>query len=56
MDRDVGRALELEPEPSGPSDHDLIRRAQAGEEDAFSDLVRRHQARAWRVARNMVPS
>ena len=37
-------------------DHELIRRAQAGEESAFSDLVRRHQRRAWRVARNMVPS
>ena len=37
-------------------DHDLIRRAQAGEEQAFERLVRRHQARAFRVARNMVPS
>ncbi|MBK7876666.1 MAG: sigma-70 family RNA polymerase sigma factor [Planctomycetes bacterium] len=37
-------------------DHDLIRRAQQGEEFAFSELVRRHQQRAWRVARNLVPS
>lgn len=37
-------------------DHDLIRRAQEGEEEAFSTLVRRHQGRAWRVARNMVAS
>ena len=37
-------------------DHDLIRRAQAGEEAAFEKLVKRHQSRAWRVARNMVAS
>ena len=37
-------------------DHALIRRAQAGEEAAFSELVERHQQRAWRVARNLVPS
>jgi RNA polymerase sigma-70 factor (ECF subfamily) len=37
-------------------DHELIRRAQAGEEEAFEKLVHRHEARAWRVARNMVPS
>jgi RNA polymerase sigma-70 factor (ECF subfamily) len=34
----------------------LIRRAQRGEEAAFAGLVRRHEERAWRVARNMVPS
>jgi RNA polymerase sigma-70 factor (ECF subfamily) len=39
-----------------PDDHALIRRAQAGEEQAFELLVRRYQARAWRVARNMVAS
>ncbi len=44
----------------GPSDaeaeidHALIRRAQAGEEDAFAELVRRNERRAWRVARNLV--
>lgn len=37
-------------------DHDFIRRAQRGEEAAFAELVRRHQQRAWRVARNLVPS
>jgi RNA polymerase sigma-70 factor (ECF subfamily) len=50
-----------DPRPSGvpagePDDHDLIRGAQAGEEAAFERLVRRHERRAWRVARNMVPS
>lgn len=34
----------------------LIRRAQAGDEAAFERLVRDHQRRAWRIARNMVPS
>lgn len=37
-------------------DHALIRRAQQGEEEAFAELVRRHQQRAWRVARNLVPT
>jgi len=37
-------------------DHGLIRRAQAGEEAAFAELVERHQQRAWRVARNLVPT
>ncbi|MDZ4773241.1 MAG: sigma-70 family RNA polymerase sigma factor [Planctomycetota bacterium] len=37
-------------------DHALIRRAQTGDEHAFSDLVTRHQQRAWRVARNLVPT
>jgi RNA polymerase sigma-70 factor (ECF subfamily) len=37
-------------------DHALIRRAQAGEEPAFEALVRRHQQRAWRIARNLVPT
>ena len=40
----------------GGEEHELIRRAQAGEEGAFAELVGRHQRRAWRVARNMVPS
>jgi RNA polymerase sigma-70 factor (ECF subfamily) len=38
-----------------PDDHELIRRAQAGDEQAFAALVRRHQGRALRVARQMVP-
>jgi RNA polymerase sigma-70 factor (ECF subfamily) len=37
-------------------DRDLVRRAQSGEEDAFAALVRRHQRRAVRVARSMVPN
>lgn len=37
-------------------DHALIRRAQTGEEAAFAELVARHEARAWRVARNLVPT
>lgn len=37
-------------------DHDLLRRSQEGDQEAFGDLVRRHERRAWRVARNMVPS
>lgn len=36
-------------------EHDLIRRAQAGESEAFEALVRRHEQRAWRIARNLVP-
>ena len=36
-------------------DHDLVRRAQKGDETAFAALVDRHQKRAWRVARNLVP-
>ena len=44
------RALEI------ARDHDLIRRAQSGEEEAFAGLVRCYQARAVRVARGLVPS
>lgn len=36
-------------------DHDLVRRAQRGDEAAFAALVERNQRRAWRVARNLVP-
>src|SRR5687768_18598422 len=35
-------------------DHEWVRRAQAGDARAFEVLVRRHQARALRVARNLV--
>src|SRR5689334_9555965 len=52
-----GRELTAQPAASAPvGDHDLIRRAQAGEEIAFAELVRRYEERAWRVARNMLPS
>jgi RNA polymerase sigma-70 factor, ECF subfamily len=37
------------------SDHELIRLAQAGNEEAFGELVLRHEGRAFRVARQMVP-
>lgn len=37
-------------------DAELIRGAQRGESDAFEALVKRYQRRAYRVARNMVPT
>jgi RNA polymerase sigma-70 factor (ECF subfamily) len=37
-----------------PVDHELIRRAQRGEEAAFAELVRRHEERAMRVALSLV--
>ena len=43
-----------EPASDEATDHALIRRAQAGEESAFAELVARHEGRAWRVARNLV--
>ncbi|MEM9803059.1 MAG: sigma-70 family RNA polymerase sigma factor [Planctomycetota bacterium] len=47
---DLARRAEVE------RDHELIRRAQGGEEAAFAEIVQRHQARAHRVARNLVPT
>lgn len=44
------------PSASEPDDHELVRRAQAGDERGFELLVRRHEQRAWRIARNLVPS
>jgi len=38
------------------AEHELIRRAQAGDESAFEALVRAHQRRAYGIARNLVPS
>lgn len=43
-----------EPPPGAPSDHDLIRGAQRGEERAFAELVGRHEERAMRVALGLV--
>lgn len=40
--------------PGEPDDHALIRGAQAGEEQAFALLVRRHEERAVRVALSLV--
>ena len=37
-------------------DHECIQLAQRGDERAFESLVTRHEARAFRVARNLVPS
>ncbi len=41
---------ELDEPQVGPSDHELIRAAQRGEERAFEQLVKRHEERAVRVA------
>jgi RNA polymerase sigma-70 factor (ECF subfamily) len=37
-------------------DGDLVALAQRGDEAAFASLVRRHQQRAFRIARNLVPN
>jgi RNA polymerase sigma-70 factor (ECF subfamily) len=37
-------------------DHAAVRRALEGDEQAFAELVGRYERRAWRVARNLVPS
>ena len=37
-------------------DADLVALAQRGDESAFEGLVRRHQQRAFRIARNLVPN
>lgn len=51
-----GRAEVAPDEREIAFDHELIRRAQSGDEQAFASLVTRHQQRAWRVARNLLPS
>ena len=38
----------------GPSDEDLVRRVQAGDEGAFEGLMRRHNQRLFRAARGIV--
>jgi RNA polymerase sigma-70 factor (ECF subfamily) len=40
---------------AGASDHDLVRAIQAADQDAFAELVARHEGRAYRVARQLVP-
>jgi RNA polymerase sigma-70 factor (ECF subfamily) len=37
-------------------DHASLRLAMAGDEQGFAQLVSRYERRAWRVARNMVPT
>ena len=37
-----------------PTDHELVQRAQAGDEAAYADLVGRHEERAVRVALSLV--
>ncbi len=37
-------------------DHASLRLALAGDERGFAELVQRYERRAWRVARNLVPS
>lgn len=49
-----GRRPELG--PAELEEHGWVRAAQRGDELAFERLVRTHQARAWRVARNLVPN
>ncbi|MFM7280301.1 MAG: RNA polymerase sigma factor, partial [Planctomycetia bacterium] len=47
------------PEPEKDSrevDHALVRAAQGGEVHAFESLVHRHEARVFRVAKNLVGS
>jgi len=52
---DFDGAGPLRGEPvDGPSDHDLIRSAQRGEELGFEQLVKRHEDRAMRVALGLV--
>lgn len=61
MDHDARDRSSARPATAGdgvgarPDDHELVRRAQAGDADAFGELVQRHEGRAWRVARQMVP-
>lgn len=42
--------------PPDPEETERIRRAQRGDAEAFGELVRLHQQRAFRIARHMVPS
>jgi len=52
---ELERVDELAPADEGtPTDHDLVRGAQEGREEAYAELVRRHEERAVRVALSMV--
>lgn len=41
------------PLPGPDPDADLVRRAQTGDYDAFTTLVKRHESRLWRVTRRL---
>ncbi|MFT7486242.1 MAG: RNA polymerase sigma-70 factor (ECF subfamily) [Candidatus Paceibacteria bacterium] len=51
----AGTSASTAPDPR-VQDHASMRLALAGDETGFSDLVKRYERRAWRVARNLVPS
>ncbi|MBK7642077.1 MAG: sigma-70 family RNA polymerase sigma factor [Planctomycetes bacterium] len=61
-DQDAPREADTDPverpdselQASRAEDHELVRGAQQGDERCFEALVRKHQSRAWRVARNLV--
>ena len=55
LDRVLG-AREVETSREDQSDHERVRAALAGEEKAFEELVRCHQARVFRLLRNLVRS
>jgi len=50
------RALALVSDPEQATDAVLVRQAQTGNSDAFGELVRRHQRRAFAVARSITLS
>ena len=52
----AGQARPSSGDPSIEEERELIRRAQAGEEAAFAELVHAHQRRAFGIARSLVAS
>jgi len=58
-DAQEGRAGQAPCSPTGEAkarDHESVRLALAGDERGFAELYSRYERRAWRVARNLVPS
>ncbi len=51
----LASASQATPDPR-IQDHASLRQALAGDERGFEELVKRYERRAWRVARNLVPS